>query len=97
MRKKHGVALPEPDERSGAGFSVQGHVHFRGKDIYHPTIDPTAVRRFIGMVFQQPNPFAMSVYNNVAFGLRLNRYRGPVAEKVEEALQRGRPVGGGQG
>ena len=70
------------------GFRFKGHVHFRGKDIYHPTIDPTAVRRFIGMVFQQPNPFAMSVYNNVAFGLRLNRYRGPVAEKVEEALQR---------
>jgi phosphate transport system ATP-binding protein len=70
------------------GFRFRGHVHFRGKDIYHPTIDPTAVRRFIGMVFQQPNPFAMSVYNNVAFGLRLNRYRGPVAEKVEEALQR---------
>jgi phosphate transport system ATP-binding protein len=70
------------------GFRFKGHVHFRGKDIYHPTIDPTAVRRFIGMVFQQPNPFAMSVYNNVAFGLRVNRYRGPVAEKVEEALQR---------
>jgi ABC-type phosphate transport system ATPase subunit len=53
-----------------------GHVRFRGKDIYHPSVDAVAVRRFIGMVFQQPNPFAMSIYNNVAFGLRLNRYRG---------------------
>ena len=70
------------------GFRFKGHVHFRGKDIYHPTVDATAVRRYIGMVFQQPNPFAMSVYHNVAFGLRLNRYKGPVAERVEEALKR---------
>jgi phosphate transport system ATP-binding protein len=70
------------------GFRFKGHVHFRGQDIYHPSVDATAVRRFIGMVFQQPNPFAMSVYNNVAFGLRLNRYKGPVAERVEEALKR---------
>jgi phosphate transport system ATP-binding protein len=50
-------------------------------------VDPVSVRRHIGMVFQQPNPFAMSIYRNVAFGLRLNRYRGNVAEKVEEALR----------
>ncbi|HYA86735.1 MAG TPA: phosphate ABC transporter ATP-binding protein PstB [Nitrospirota bacterium] len=70
------------------GFRFKGHVHFLGKDIYHPSVDATAVRRFIGMVFQQPNPFAMSIYNNVAFGLRLNSYRGPVAERVEDALKR---------
>jgi phosphate transport system ATP-binding protein len=70
------------------GFRLDGQVLFRGKDIYHPTVDATAVRRFIGMVFQQPNPFAMSIYNNVAFGLRLNRYKGSVNEKVEEALKR---------
>lgn len=69
------------------GFRFDGHVHFRGKDIYHPKVDPVAVRRYIGMVFQQPNPFAMSIYNNVAFGLRLNRYRGDVAAKVEDALK----------
>ena len=46
-----------------------------------------AVRRYIGMVFQQPNPFAMSIYRNVAFGLRLNGYRGNVDEKVEKALR----------
>jgi len=69
------------------GFRFQGHVHFRGHDIYHPGIDPVAVRRHIGMVFQQPNPFAMSVYRNVAFGLRLNGYQGNRAEKVEQALR----------
>ena len=69
------------------GFRFQGHVHFRGKDIYHPSIDPVAVRRYIGMVFQQPNPFAMSIYRNVSFGLRLNGYRGNVREKVEQALR----------
>src|SRR5581483_11051557 len=46
------------------GFRFKGHVHFRGRDIYHPSIDAVAVRRFIGMVFQQPNPFDMSIYNN---------------------------------
>jgi phosphate transport system ATP-binding protein len=70
------------------GFRFKGHVHFRGKDIYHKSIDPVAVRRHIGMVFQQPNPFAMSIYRNVAFGLRLNGYRGDMAAKVEEALRR---------
>ena len=69
------------------GFRFKGHVHFRGQDIYHPSIDPVAVRRHIGMVFQQPNPFAMSVYRNVTFGLKLNGYKGNKAEKVEEALR----------
>jgi phosphate transport system ATP-binding protein len=69
------------------GFRFEGHVHFRGKDIYHKSIDPVAVRRYIGMVFQQPNPFAMSIFRNVAFGLRLNGYRGNVNEKVEAALR----------
>ena len=47
-----------------------------------------AVRRYIGMVFQQPNPFSMSIFDNVAFGLRLNRFKGDVAERVEHALRR---------
>ena len=70
------------------GFRFKGHVHFRGRDIYHPSVDAVAVRRFIGMVFQQPNPFATSIYNNVAFGLRLNNYKGDRHAKVEEALKR---------
>jgi len=69
------------------GFRFEGHIHFRGRDIYDAAIDPVAVRRFIGMVFQQPNPFATSIYNNVAFGLRLNGYKGDKAEKVEQALR----------
>src|SRR5262245_5801471 len=69
------------------GFRFKGRVNFRGQDIYGPTVDPVSVRRHIGMVFQQPNPFAMSIYRNVAFGLRLNRYRGNVGEKVEQALR----------
>ena len=69
------------------GFRLDGQVTFFGRNIYDPKIDPVAVRRYIGMVFQHPNPFATSVYNNVAFGLRLNRYRGNVAERVEKALR----------
>ena len=69
------------------GFRFEGHVRYRGQDIYAPSVDPVAVRRYIGMVFQQPNPFAMSIYRNVAFGLRLNGYRGNVQEKVENALR----------
>ena len=63
-------------------------MHFRGQDIYAKRIDPVVVRRYIGMVFQQPNPFAMSIFDNVAFGLRLNRYKGDVESKVEQALRR---------
>ena len=70
------------------GFRLQGHVQFQGEDVYGRNVDPVAVRRYIGMVFQQPNPFAMSIFDNVAFGLRLNRFKGPVAERVEHALRR---------
>jgi len=69
------------------GFRFEGHVHFRGQDIYGPTIDPVAVRRHIGMVFQQPNPFAMSIYKNITYGLRINGYRGNYDEVVERALR----------
>jgi phosphate transport system ATP-binding protein len=69
------------------GFRLEGSVHFRGQDIYAHGVDPVAVRRTIGMVFQQPNPFATSIYNNVAFGLKLNRFRGDYAERVEQALR----------
>src|SRR6185295_11981635 len=69
------------------GFRFQGHVHFQGKDVYARNVDPVAVRRYIGMVFQQPNPFAMSIFDNVAFGLKLNRFKGKVADRVEQALR----------
>jgi phosphate transport system ATP-binding protein len=70
------------------GFRFEGHVRYRGKDIYASSVDPVAVRRYIGMVFQQPNPFATSIYNNVAFGLRLNNFKGDKAARVEQALKR---------
>ena len=69
------------------GFQLEGSVHFQGQDIYANDVDPVAVRRSIGMVFQQPNPFAMSIYANVAFGLRLNRFKGNCDERVEMALR----------
>jgi phosphate transport system ATP-binding protein len=69
------------------GFRFEGHVRYGGQDIYHPSVDPVAVRRYIGMVFQQPNPFATSIFNNVAFGLRLNGFKGDVGERVEQALK----------
>jgi phosphate transport system ATP-binding protein len=68
-------------------FRFEGHVHFRGQDIYAANVDPVVVRRYIGMVFQQPNPFSMSIFNNVAFGLNLNRYKGNTSERVEQALR----------
>jgi phosphate transport system ATP-binding protein len=70
------------------GFRFEGHVKYRGLDIYAPVVDPVAVRRYIGMVFQQPNPFATTIFNNVAFGLRINNYKGSKTEKVEQALKR---------
>jgi phosphate transport system ATP-binding protein len=70
------------------GFRLEGTVHFLGHNVYAKHIDPVVVRRYIGMVFQQPNPFSMSIFDNVAFGLRLNRYKGDMKAKVEHALRR---------
>jgi phosphate transport system ATP-binding protein len=70
------------------GFRLEGNVHFLGQNIYDAAVDPVVVRRYIGMVFQQPNPFSMSIYDNVAFGLRLNRYKGKLPDQIEHALRR---------
>ncbi len=71
------------------GFRFKGHVKYRARHIYDPGIDPVAVRRYIGMVFQQPNPFATSIFNNVAFGLLgSSNFKGNKNEKVEQALKR---------
>jgi len=69
-------------------FRLEGHVQFLGQDIYARSIDPVVVRRHIGMVFQQPNPFSMSIYDNVAFGLRLNKFKGNYDERVQRSLER---------
>jgi phosphate transport system ATP-binding protein len=65
----------------------EGAVLFNGEELYAPEVDAVQVRRRIGMVFQKPNPFPKSIFDNVAFGLRINRYRGDIADKVEEALR----------
>ena len=69
-------------------FRLEGEVTYHGQNIYAKDVDPVVVRRYIGMVFQQPNPFAMSIFDNVAFGLRLNRYKGDIEEKVQQALEK---------
>jgi phosphate transport system ATP-binding protein len=69
------------------GARVQGAVSFRGMNLYAPEVDPIEVRRRIGMVFQKPNPFPKSIYENVAFGPRVNGYKGDLDELVEKSLQ----------
>ncbi|MBT17506.1 MAG: phosphate ABC transporter ATP-binding protein [Dehalococcoidia bacterium] len=65
---------------------IEGKVYFGENDIYAAGVDPTEVRSRIGMVFQKPNPFPKSIFENVAFGLRINGYRGDMDEAVERAL-----------
>jgi phosphate transport system ATP-binding protein len=69
------------------GFRAEGEVLFEGQNIYARGIDPVEVRRRIGMVFQKPNPFPKSIYENVAFGARVNGFKGRMDEIVEKALQ----------
>ncbi len=66
---------------------VDGTVRFHGQDLYGEEVDPVEVRRRIGMVFQKPNPFPKSIYDNVAFGPRVNGFRGDLGELVEESLR----------
>jgi phosphate transport system ATP-binding protein len=70
-----------------ASARTQGHVDFEGRNIYEPDVDPVQVRRRIGMVFQKPNPFPKSIYENVAWGARINGFRGNMDDLVEESLQ----------
>ncbi len=65
---------------------LKGTVMFDGINIYDKKIDPVEVRRRIGMVFQQPNPFPKSIYENIAFGARINGYVGNMDELVENSL-----------
>jgi phosphate transport system ATP-binding protein len=73
------------DLRSEA--SIEGSVLFHGQDIYGSSVDPVEVRRRIGMVFQRANPFPNSVFENVAFGPRVNGYQGDLASLVEKSLK----------
>jgi len=71
------------------GVSVEGQVELEGEMIYGPDIDPVLVRRRVGMVFQRSNPFPKSIFENVAYGLRISglRERGVLVERVERALR----------
>jgi phosphate transport system ATP-binding protein len=67
---------------------VEGSVRYHGIDLYDPQVNPVEVRRRIGMVFQKPNPFPKSIYDNVAFGPRVARLKGDLDEIVERSLRR---------
>ncbi len=69
------------------GCRVKGKVIYRHKNLYDNNIDPVEVRRRIGMVFQKPNPFPKSIYENIAYGARINGYDGNMNDLVEQSLR----------
>lgn len=69
-------------------FHLTGRVTYHGQNIYAKNIDPVELRRHIGMVFQRPNPFPKTIYDNVAYGARVNGYKGDLDELVETSLRR---------
>jgi len=70
------------------GCHLKGRVVFDGTDLYDRRVDPVEVRRRIGMVFQKPNPFPKTIYENIAFGARINGYKGDMDELVERSLRK---------
>lgn len=66
---------------------VLGEVLYHGQNLYSEDVDPVEVRRRIGMVFQKPNPFPKSIYDNVAWGARINGFKGKMEELVEQSLR----------
>jgi phosphate transport system ATP-binding protein len=69
------------------GTSIEGQVLFKGQNLYDPAVDPVEVRYRIGMVFQKPNPFPKSIYENIAWGARIHGFRGNMDELVESCLR----------
>ena len=69
-------------------FHMTGSVLFGGQDLYDASVDPTEIRYQIGMVFQRPNPFPKSIYDNVAFGPRVNGFKGDLNALVEDSIRR---------
>ncbi|MEQ8959300.1 MAG: phosphate ABC transporter ATP-binding protein PstB [Coleofasciculus sp. C2-GNP5-27] len=69
------------------GFHIEGKVYYRQKNLYDKSVDPVEVRRRIGMVFQKPNPFPKTIYDNIAYGARVNNYQGDLDELVESSLR----------
>ena len=70
------------------GFHINGKAYYYDQDLYEKSIDPVEVRRRIGMVFQKPNPFPKSIYDNIAYGARVNGYKGNLDELVESSLRK---------
>ena len=70
------------------GATVAGSIRYHGRDLYGPKVDPVEVRRRIGMVFQKPNPFPKSIYDNIAFGPRVLGLKSGLDGRVEQALSR---------
>ena len=72
------------------GVRIEGEIKYNGQDIFAPSVDVNELRREIGMVFQKPNPFPMSIYDNVAYGPRTHgvRNRAQLDELVEQSLRR---------
>jgi phosphate transport system ATP-binding protein len=66
---------------------VDGNLLLRGKDVYDDDVDPVALRRRVGMVFQKPNPFPKSIRDNIAYGLRIQGYEGDIDARIEESLR----------
>ncbi len=71
------------------GARVEGGLAYHGQDLYAATVSPTEVRRHVGMVFQKPNPFPKSIYDNIAFGPRINgvRKKATLDDVVEQSLK----------
>lgn len=70
------------------GARVEGQIIYQDRDLYAPKVDPVEVRQQIGMVFQKPNPFPKSIYDNIAYGAKINGYRGNLDELIERSLQK---------
>ena len=68
------------------GAEVAGRITYHGHDLFGSGVDAVEVRRRIGMVFQRPNPFPKSIYDNVAFGLRIHGMKDNLSDRVEQAL-----------
>ena len=98
LRQDDAAAVAEPDERPDPQrVASTARSATTATTCTAASVDPVEVRRRIGMVFQRPNPFHKSIFDNVAFGIRLHDPRSDLRRRVEQALRRRRAVGRGQG
>jgi ABC-type phosphate transport system ATPase subunit len=87
LRQEHVHPLPEPHERRDCRRDIEGEVLYHGRNLYAPEVDKVEVRRRIGMVFQKPNPFPKSIYDNIAFGPRMLGMKKDLDDRVERVLR----------